>query len=62
MKSTRTTHIAAFVAALVMSIAVNGGMLLKFDAVSQQAATAHETTDGNHATVLATVTVVGHRS
>ena len=62
MKTARTTQVAAFVAAMAMSIALNGGMLMTFDAVSQQAGATHQSKDIPNANVLATVTVVGHRS
>ncbi len=60
MKTPRVTYFAAFAIALVLSIALNGGMLMKFDAVS------HDSTMAQHQTTntiqLSTVTVVGKRS
>ncbi len=60
MKTSRTTTIAAFVTAFVLSIALNGGMLMKFDAVSQDATMAQH--NAANTVQLSTVTVVGKRS
>ena len=59
MKTPRTTYLAAFAIAFVLSIALNGGMLMKFDSVSQDAATAQH--NATPTVELSTVTVVGKR-
>lgn len=58
--STRTTRLAGFTVAVLMSVAVNGGMLLKFNSVATEASLAQAAQTRNVA-VLETVTVVGHR-
>ncbi len=61
MNTTRTTRFAGLLVAVLMTVAINGAMLWKFDAVSQEAMLA---TSGQMATVvtLNTVNVVGARS
>ncbi len=61
MKTHRVTYIAAFAVAFVLSISLNGGMLMKFDAVSQGGATAQHAAPAR-TIQLTTVTVVGKRS
>jgi len=41
MSTTRTTRIAGFLVAVLMTVAINGAMLLKFDAVAQEGVLAH---------------------
>jgi hypothetical protein len=57
--SNNTTRLAAFSFAVLMTVVVNGGMLLKFDSVAQEMA-AHSTQPSNVA-VLETVTIVARR-
>ena len=56
----RTIRISGFAFAVLMAVAVNGSMLLKFDAVAANAAMAQNTLTSGVA-VLDKVTVVGHR-
>ncbi len=58
--SNRTSRLAGFIFAAVMAVAINGGMLMTFNGVATDAYLAQSTPSG-HVTVLATVTVVGHR-
>ena len=58
--SNNTTRLAAFSFAVLMAVVVNGGMLLKFDSVAHEVATANTTQPSNVA-VLETVTIVGRR-
>jgi hypothetical protein len=61
MFSTYTNRIAAFTVAVVMTVAVNGAMLWKFDSVSKEAAAAHAAELPMQVT-LKTVNILGHRS
>ncbi len=61
MKTSRTTLFVAFIAAFVLSLALNGGMLLKFDGMVQDANIAQHKNSAN-TIQLSTVTVVGKRS
>jgi hypothetical protein len=58
--SNNTTRLAAFSFAVLMTVVVNGGMLLKFDSVAQEIVSANTAQPSNVA-VLETVTIVGHR-
>jgi hypothetical protein len=60
MNTNRTTRIAALLVAVLMTIAINGAMLLKFDAVAQEG----HASNGKAPTVvtLNTVNVATHRS
>jgi hypothetical protein len=58
--SKNTTRLVGFSFAVLMAVAINGGMLLKFDSVAHEMAAANNTQTHNVA-VLETVTVVGHR-
>ncbi len=58
--SNNTTRLAAFSFAVLMTVVVNGGVLLKFDSVAQEMAAAKSTQQSNVA-VLDTVTIVGRR-
>ena len=58
--SKNTTRLVGFSFAVLMAMAVNGDMLLKFDSVAQEMAAANSTQTHNLA-VLETVTVLGHR-
>ena len=58
--SNNTTRLAAFSFAVLMTVAVHGGMLLKFDSVAQEVAAANST-QPHHVAVLETVTIVGRR-
>lgn len=58
--SNNTTRFASFTFAVLMSIAINGSMLLKFDSVATSASLAQSTKAANVA-VLDTVTIVGQR-
>ncbi len=59
--SNRTTRLASFSFALVMAVAVNGSMLMKFDSVATAASLA-QSAPANTVAVLETVTIVGRRS
>ena len=61
MNTNRTTRLVGLLVAMVMSVAINGTMLLKFDAVAQEGVIANS---GKTPTVvtLGTVNVVAHRS
>ncbi|MES2948085.1 MAG: hypothetical protein V4858_06025 [Pseudomonadota bacterium] len=59
MNTARTTQFIAFLTAVVMVAVINGGMLLTFDDVAQQAQAAPV---ARTAVVLDTVTIVGSRS
>ncbi len=61
MNTNRTTRFAGLLVAVLMTVAVNGAMLWKFDAVSQESVLA---TNDQMATVvtLDRVNVVAHRS
>jgi hypothetical protein len=61
MNTNRTTRFAGLLVAVLMTVAINGAMLWKFDAISQEAVLA---TNGQTATVvtLDRVNVVAHRS
>jgi hypothetical protein len=58
MNATYSTRIAGLAVAVLMTFAINGTMLLGFDAVAKDATSAQQS-----ATVaLKTVNIVGHRS
>lgn len=57
--SNTATRFASLAFAVVMAVAVNGSMLMKFDNVATSAALA-QSTQAN-VVVLETVTIVGHR-
>lgn len=59
MNTATTTQITSFLAALLITAAINGGMLSKFDAMAQQATAAQS---GPALVTLNTVTIVAHRS
>ncbi len=61
MKTPRTTLFVAFIAAFVMSIALNGGMLMKFDSLAKDADMAQHKSPAQ-TLQLSTVVVVGKRS
>ena len=56
----RTTHFASFAFAVLMAVAVNGSMLMKFDSVATDAYLA-QTSQARAVAVLETVTIVGRR-
>ena len=58
MRTSITTRLFGLAAALVLTAAINGGLLLKFDQVAQQATAASATTA---VVTLEPVTVVGKR-
>jgi len=58
MNTANTTQISSFLAALLITAAINGGMLMKFDDMAQQPAAAQ--TSATQIT-LDTVTVVARR-
>ena len=60
MNTNRTTRFAGLLVAVLMTVAINGAMLLKFDSVAQEGYAG----SGQSATVvtLDTVNVVAHRS
>nr|WP_295777696.1 hypothetical protein [Rhodoferax sp.] len=58
--SNRTTRLASFTFAVLMAVAVNGSMLMKFDSVATEASIAQAAQPRNVA-VLETVTIVGRR-
>ena len=58
MRTSITTRLFGLAAALVLTVAINGGLLLKFDQVAQQATAASATTA---VVKLEPVTVVGKR-
>lgn len=58
--SNRTSRLASFTFAVLMAVAVNGSMLMKFDSVATAASLAQGSQARNVA-VLDTVTVVGQR-
>ncbi len=61
MNTNRTTRFAGLLVAVLITVAINGAMLWKFDAVSREAVLA---TNGQAAAVvtLERVSVVAHRS
>ena len=59
--SNKTTRLAAFSFAVLMTVAVNGGVLLKFDSVAHEVAAEASTTQSNNVAVLETVTIVARR-
>ena len=59
MNTSHTTQIASFLAALLITAAINGGMLLKFDDMAQQSTAALSSPT---LMTLNTVTIVAHRS
>ncbi len=60
MNTNRTTRFAGLLVAVLMTVVINGAMLMKFDSVAQQghASNAHTPT----LVTLGTVNVVAHRS
>ena len=56
----RTTRLASFSFAVLMAVAVNGSMMMKFNSVATEASLAQANATRNVA-VLETVTIVGHR-
>ncbi|MEI8030674.1 MAG: hypothetical protein WCH35_12910 [Comamonadaceae bacterium] len=60
MNTNRTTRFAALLVAVLITVAINGAMLLKFDAVAQEG----YASNGQTRTVvtLNTVNVLAHRS
>nr|WP_315488647.1 hypothetical protein [uncultured Rhodoferax sp.] len=58
--SNNTTRFASFTFAVLMAIAINGSMLMKFDNVATSASLAQSAKAANVA-VLDTVTIVGQR-
>ena len=58
--SNRTTRLASFTFAVLMAVAINGSMLMKFDSVATEATLA-QTTQPHNVAVLETVTIVGRR-
>lgn len=58
--TSRTTHFASFTFSLLIAIAINGSLLMKFDSVATNAYLARSAQSDNVA-VLETVTIVGHR-
>jgi hypothetical protein len=58
--SNSTTRLAGFTFAVLMAIAINGSMLVKFDGVATSASLAQSAKVRN-VVVLDTVTIVGHR-
>jgi hypothetical protein len=59
--SNSTTRFASFTFAVLMAVAINGSMLMKFDSVAT-AATVAQSAQASNVAVLETVTIVGHRS
>ncbi len=58
--SNNTNRLAAFSFAVFMAVVVNASVLLKFDSVTKEVATAN-TTQSSNVAVLETVTIVGRR-
>lgn len=58
--SNRTSRLAGFTFAVLMVVAVNGSMLMKFDSVATNASLA-QSAQARHVAVLETVTIVAHR-
>ena len=56
----RTSRLAGLAFAVLMTVAVNGGMLMKFDNVAA-AATLAQSIQAPRVAVLETVTIVGQR-
>ena len=56
MNTNRTTRFAGLLVAVLMTFVINGAMLLKFDAVAQEA------TLVNNDAMLRTVNLVAHQS
>jgi hypothetical protein len=59
MNTANTTQISSFLAALIITAAINGGMLMKFDDMAQQPTAAQSSATQ---ITLDTVTVVARRS
>ena len=57
MNTNRTTRLVGLLVAVLMSVAINGTMLLKFDAIAQEATLVH-----SNVVMLDAVTVVAHQS
>ena len=58
--SNRTSRLASFTFAVLMTVVVNGSMLMTFDSAAQEATLA-QSTQVRTVAVLETVTVVGRR-
>lgn len=58
--SNRTARFTSFTFAVLMAVAVNGSMLMKFDSVAADASFA-QTSQARNVAVLDTVTIIGHR-
>jgi hypothetical protein len=58
MNTANTTHIASLLAALLITTAINGSILMRFDDMAQQGALAQR---GPTLMTLNTVTIVAHR-
>lgn len=58
MHTVRTTQIASFLTALLITAAINGGMLSQFDEMAQQSTAAQSSPT---LVTLNTVTIVAHR-
>ena len=57
-----TTHIAAFVAAAIMTVATQGTMLMQFDSLAQQGSLAHAHQVAAATVKLDTVTITARRA
>ena len=57
MNTNRTTRLVGLLVAMLMSVAINGTMLLKFDAIAQEATLVHR-----NVVMLDAVNVVAHQS
>ncbi len=60
MNTNRTTRFAGLLLAVLITVAVNGAMLLKFDSVAQEGYASNG--QGPTVVTLGTVEVVAHRS
>jgi hypothetical protein len=58
MNTANTTQITSFLAALLITVAINGGMLMKFDDLAQPTPA---TQSAPTVVTLNTVTIVAHR-
>jgi len=58
--SNNTTRFASFTFAVLMAVAINGSMLMKFDSVATSASVA-QSAEVRQVAVLETVTIVGRR-
>jgi hypothetical protein len=59
MNTVNTTQITSFLAALLITVAINGGMLMKLDDMAQQSTQAQSSPT---LVTLNTVTIIAHRS